>query len=224
MHRVAVIGLGRFGMELARSLGKSNIHVVAIDRTPQLINAVKDDVDAAVRLDSTDEMALASQELDKVDVAVVAIGENFEASLLTTVLLKKLGVSHIICRAQTTFHAEIFKQIGADEVIQPELHAGEHLARRLANPHLKDIFVLAEGYTIIELEAPATFHNQTLAELHLRAKYNVNLVAIRKRPAGDNLDEETIISVPRPDDVIEASDVLVVVGNNDALAQLPMSS
>ena len=134
MPKIAVIGLGRFGMELARQLGASGVQVIAIDRSPQLVNEVKDSVDIAVRLDSTDEHALASQEIDKVDVCVISIGENSESALLTTVLAKRMGVPKILCRAMTEFHAEIFRQIGADEVIQPEIQAGEHLARKLANP------------------------------------------------------------------------------------------
>ncbi len=101
MLKVAVIGLGRFGMTVARRLAASGVEVIAIDRTTQLVNEIKDEVDLAVRLDSTDRQALLSQEIDKVDVCVVSIGENFEASLLTTVLVRQLGVPKVVCRAQT---------------------------------------------------------------------------------------------------------------------------
>ncbi|MCH8829515.1 MAG: TrkA family potassium uptake protein, partial [Planctomycetes bacterium] len=145
MQKVAVIGLGRFGMVLARQLAASGVEVIAIDRSQNLVNEIKDDVDVAVRLDSTDESALRSQDVHKVDVCVVAVGENFEAALLTTVIARKIGVPRVICRAQTEFHKDIFHQIGADEVIQPETQAGEQLARKLANPHIKDFISLAEG-------------------------------------------------------------------------------
>ena len=222
--RVAVIGLGRFGMTLAKTLGNGGAEVVAIDSDPRLIDQVKDSVAAAVKLDSTDEAALRNQEVDRCDVAVVAIGENFEAALLTTVLLKRLKVPQIICRAQTSIHAEIYKQIGANEVIQPEMQAGQVLARQLASPHLEEIVPLAEGFSLIELRAPEIFLNKTLAGLNLRAKHHVNLVAIKRirqvAKGGRNVDQE-VVSVPSPNDVIQRGDVLVLVGDNEALNRLP---
>ncbi len=225
MVKIAVIGLGRFGMSLARNLQANGAQVFAIDRSTALINEIKDDVDLAVRIDSTDAAALNSQEIDKVDVCVVAIGENFEAALLTTVIIKNLGVPKIVCRAQTQFHAEIFRQIGADEVIQPEMQAGQHLARNLANPHVEDFITLADGYTLIELHAPKAFQEKTLQGLGLRTRYGVNLVAIKRVTSlqrdGETVEEEQIISVPKADDLIQAHDVLVLVGSDEALSRLP---
>jgi trk system potassium uptake protein TrkA len=231
LRRIAVIGLGRFGMALARNLARLGVQVIAADRNMQLVNEIKDDVDLAVRLDSTDRNALDAQDIDKVDVCVVSIGENFEASLLTTVILRKLGVPRIICRAQTTFHAEIFRQIGADEVIQPETSAGEQMARRLANPRLTDVIDVAEGYSIVEIEAPKSWWGIGLKDLELRTKFHVNLVAI-KRPTVDSAQEggdsesatltpPEIISVPRPDDLIQEGDLLMLIGSHDAIDKLP---
>ncbi|MCA9047100.1 MAG: TrkA family potassium uptake protein, partial [Planctomycetaceae bacterium] len=129
-QRIAVIGLGRFGMALARRLSIHGAEVIAIDSDEKLVDEIRDDVAMAVRLNSTEEAALRSQEVDRVDCVVIAIGENFEAALLTTVICKKnLKIPYVICRAQTQFHAEIFRQIGADEVIQPEQNAGDMLGR-----------------------------------------------------------------------------------------------
>lgn len=233
MRRIAVIGLGRFGMALARNLARLGAQVIAVDRNMQLVNEVKDDVDLAVRLDSTDRDALDAQDVDKVDICVISIGENFEASLLTTVILRKLGVPRIICRAQTEFHAEIFRQIGADDVIQPETSAGEQTARRLANSRLHDVIDLAEGYSLVETEAPRSWWGVGLKDLGLRTKFDVNLVAI-KRPSlssanetenGESSEEISappeIISVPRPDDLIMEGDLLMLVGSHDAIDHLP---
>jgi trk system potassium uptake protein TrkA len=230
LRRIAVIGLGRFGMALARNLARLGAQVIAVDRNMQLVNEIKDDVDLAVRLDSTDRDALDAQDIDKVDVCVVSIGENFEASLLTTVILRKLGVPRVMCRAQTSFHAEIFRQIGADEVIQPETSAGEQMARRLANPRLTDVIDLAEGYSMVETEAPESWWGIGLKDLELRTKFDVNLVAI-KRPtvssstdgddATENVAAPEIISVPRPDDLIQQGDLLMLVGSHDAIDKLP---
>ncbi len=231
MRRIAVIGLGRFGMALARNLARLGVQVIAADRNMQLVNEIKDDVDLAVRLDSTDRDALDAQDIDKVDVCVVSIGENFEASLLTTVILRKLGVPQIICRAQTTFHAEIFRQIGADEVIQPETSAGEQMARRLANPRLNDVIDIAEGYSIVEIEAPKSWWGTGLKDLGLRTKFDVNLVAIKRQavpPIEEGGESESaalplpeIISVPRPDDLIQEGDLLMLIGSHDAIDKLP---
>ncbi len=226
MQKVAVIGLGRFGTALARQLTASGAEVIAVDSDMSLVNEMRDEVAVAVKLDSTDQAALRGQEIDLVDVAVVAIGENFEAALLTTVILKKMGVPKIICRAQTAFHGEIFKQIGADEVIQPEIQAGERLGHSLANPQLEDLVTLADGYTLIELHAPKQFCGKSLQILELRKRYDVNLIAI-KRPfegaddVGNTIKKQNVIGVPRANDVIEPGDVLVVVGSNEALARLP---
>ena len=212
-------------MAVARRLATAGVQVIAIDRNQQLVNEVKDDVDLAVRLDATDKPALLSQDLDKVDACVVAIGENFEASLLTTVLVKQLGVPHIVCRAQTAIHAEIFKQIGATQVVQPEQESGAHTARQLASPQMVDFIPLAEDYTLIELKAPKAFQEKPLKLLGLREKYGVNLVVIRRTippPEGqEDALPTTTVRVPRPDDVIGPDDVLFLVGPNESLARLP---
>ncbi|MCA9108824.1 MAG: TrkA family potassium uptake protein [Planctomycetaceae bacterium] len=226
MHKIAVIGLGRFGIALARKLGESGVQVIAIDRAQQPVSEIKDHVDIAVRLDSTDRNALLSQDIDNVDVCVVAIGENFEASLLTTALVKQLGVPRIICRAQTALHAEIFRQIGAHQVVQPEQEAGAHTARRLANPRLADVIPLSADFSLVEFEAPREFHGQSVRNIGLRQKYNVNLVVLKRIVPADTIDGETSerrteIRVPGPDDMIEPNDILVLVGKNEALAHLP---
>ncbi len=224
MLKVAIIGLGRFGMALAKHLGVAGVEVIAVDRHPHLVNEVKDDVDIAVRLDSTDRHSLLAQDVDKVDVCVVSIGENFEAALLTTALVKQMGVPMVICRAQTQTHAEIFEKMGADKVIQPELEAGVNLARQLANPHLVDFIRLAEGFTLIEFQAPKEFHNKTIRNLELRNRFNVNLVVIKRADVeGANADEPPLsrVFVPEPDEVILKDDILVVVGSDVALSRLP---
>ena len=237
VQRVAVIGLGRFGTSLARRLSSHGAEVVAMDNEEQLVDEIASDVAIAVRLNSTDEAALRSQEVDRVDCAVIAIGENFEAALLTTVICKKnLKIPHVICRAQTEFHAEIFRQIGADEVIQPEQNAGEMLGRRLAHPRINDYITLAEGFTILEMVAPTKFVGKTVREINLRPTYQVNLIAIRRHAeatepktaeVGDSnlpapqVDTSKLISVPGPNDRIEATDVLLLAGSEESLAGLP---
>ncbi|MEW4526375.1 MAG: TrkA family potassium uptake protein [Maioricimonas sp. JB045] len=223
MQKIAVIGLGRFGTSLARRLASSGVSVIAIDRNGHLVAEIKDEVDVAVRLDSTDKAALLAQGIDKVDVCVVSIGENFEAALLTTVLVRQLEVPTVICRAQTTFHAQIFEQIGADRVIQPEQESGNNLARQLANPQLVDFIRLGEGFTLIEIRAPQEFQGKSLKSLALRTRYDVNLVVIKRTLPSEQPDAPPLdfFIVPKPDELIQPDDILVVVGPDDSLARLP---
>lgn len=235
MQRIAVIGLGRFGMNLARMLESQRVEVIAADANMRLVEDVKDDVTLAVCLDATDEDALVGHEIHRADVCVVAIGENFEASLLAATALKKLGAKTVIVRAQSANHAEIFRRLGADEIIQPETEAGRQLARRLANPHLEDLIELSDGYTLIELHAPAAFHGKTLEQLGLRTKYRVNLVAVKRHtsngaPAGQTAAPTSgkaatsggvTTYVPHAGYVIHPDDVLLLVGTDAALNNLP---
>lgn len=223
MQRIAVIGLGRFGMNLARLLESQHVEVIAADSDMRLVEQVKDDVTLAVCLDATDEEALAGHEIHRADVCVVAIGENFEASLLAASALKKLGAKNVIVRAQTATHAEIFRRLGADEIIQPETEASRQLARRLANPHLEDLIELSDGHTLIELKAPAAFHGKTLEQLGLRSKYRVNLVAIKRHGAAgpDGATAPVTTYVPHAGYVIHPDDLLLLVGTDAALNNLP---
>jgi trk system potassium uptake protein TrkA len=222
VQRIAVIGLGRFGTNLARFLAQNRIEVIAVDRNHRLVDEVKDDVTLAVALDGTDEDALASHEIHRSDVCVVAIGENFEASLLVATALKKMGAKYVIVRAQTSTHAEIFRRLGADEIIQPESEAGRYLARRLANPHLEDVIELSDGYALIELRAPAAFVGKSLEQLALRNKYRVNLVAVKRQTApGEGEGAQQTTYVPGANYSILADDVLLLVGTDAALNGLP---
>jgi trk/ktr system potassium uptake protein len=229
-QRIAVIGLGRFGMALARRLSKHGAEVIAIDSTASVVNDIKDDVAIAVCLDATDESALRSQEVDRVDACIVAIGENFEAALLTTVICKtKLELANVICRAQTGFHAQIFQQIGADEVVQPEQTAGDMLGRRLAHPQISDYVQLGDGFTIVEMRPPPAFVGRTVQDVNLRSEWSVNLIAIRRpiRVAPQEDDDSIpppsatrLIAVPGPRDQIEQSDLLVIAGTDESLSKL----
>jgi trk system potassium uptake protein len=222
MQRIAVIGLGRFGMNLARRLESQQVEVIAADTDMRLVEELKDEVTLAVCLDATDEEALTGHEIHRADVCVVAIGENFEASLLTATALKKLGARYVIVRAQSATHAEIFRRLGADEIIQPETEAGRQLARRLANPQLEDLIELSDGYTLIELRAPTAFHEKSLEQLGLRTKYRVNLVAVRRPSENNGAGESSSTTyVPHAGYVIRPGDVLLLVGTDAALNNLP---
>lgn len=222
MASYAVIGLGRFGRLVAELLASEGAEVIAIDINPVRVDSIKDKVTIAVRMDSTDEMALISQGIDKVDAIVVGIGEDFEANQLTTVLAKKIGVKKVITRARNPIQAKILGLIGADEVIRPEEETALRLAQRLSRPNIMAHMELAEGHSLVELAAPRRFHGSSLGEINMRKKYGVNLIAVKKRIPADNENgyEEKINDVPGADYIIQPEDILVLVGPDDKIGLL----
>jgi len=224
-RKFAILGLGRFGMMLAIALGKSDAEVIAIDTDRQLVEEARDDVTVAVRMDAADEKALRAQGVDKVDVAIVSIGESFEASVLATVNLKALGVKRIIARATSALRGRILEKVGADEVVYPEEEVASNLARKLTAPHIIDYIELAEGHSMVQIKAPPRFHGKSIGQIDLRKKFEVNLVAIKRVTVqtgknGEPVPEEHINDIPRPDDVIEKDDTLVLIGTDENLAKL----
>lgn len=225
MPKFAVIGLGRFGFHLAETLTQSGADVIAIDRDRDIIENARDRVTLAVRLDSTDENALRSQGIEDVDAVVVGIGDDFESSILTVALLRSMDVPRIICRAESERRGRILKQAGADVIVNPGAESAVRWAHRLMLPRLKDYFELGEGHSIIQIPAPAKFHHKTPAELELRQKYDVTLVAIKRvvciKDAAKKRETEThTITIPDSDTKLLPSDILVLVGSNESLNNL----
>ncbi len=225
MDRFAVIGLGRFGRRLARMLTEAGAEVIAIDSSADIVEAVRDEVTVAVALDATDERALLAQGIDKVDAAVVGIGTDFEATILTTVILKALGVPKVVSRAATTTRGEILRRVGADELVNPERESAYRWAHRLMGPNVIEQIPLAEGYSLIQVPVPAAWQGKSLTQLDVRRKHNVNIVAIRRQPAAEapaaELPARPTFSVPLPHDKLSAGDVLVVIGSDEDIAGLP---
>jgi len=226
MESFAVIGLGRFGMMLARTLAGAGREVIAIDTDRELVESIQNDVTVAVRLDATDERALRGQGVDKVDCAIVSIGETFEANTLATALLKSMDIKWVIARAATPIRQKILRLVGADQLISPEDESAVRLAQRLIAPNIISFLEIGEGVSMVQMQAPAKFHNKKLVELGLREKHAVNLVAIKKKvvtttKGGQEIIEEKILDIPKPTDVIEPDDILVLMGHDEALADLP---
>lgn len=226
MKTFAIIGLGRFGRRLATSLTEHGHEVIAVDTRQDLIEEARDEVALAVRLDATEAAALKAQNIDRVDAAIVTIGEHFEANALATATLKEIGVKQVISRAGTSIQAKILARIGADQVVSPEDESAVRLGRQLSNPNIMEFVELSEGHSLIQVKAPKPFHNKTLGQIDLRKKYNINLVAIKKQVStvkaqGEETTQEQVIDVPMADTVIRPDDILVLVGATDSLARLP---
>lgn len=211
--RFAVIGLGRFGSLLVRALSEEGMEVIAVDRNQHAVEAVKDYATVAVAFDSTNREALLEHGINEVDVAVVGIGENFEANLFTSLLLKKTGTARVIARAMTSLQADILRGIGVDEVVSPEEESARRLARTLSRPNLLDFIEIAAEHVIVQVKAPQRFAGKSILDLEIRRKYNVNLVAIKRHKGG-------IVGVPRAEDVIEENDVMVIVGREKDIARM----
>jgi trk system potassium uptake protein TrkA len=248
VRKYAVIGLGRFGSTLARQLGEYGAEVIAIDRDEARVSLVRDHVSVALCMDGTDERRLREQGVDKVDVAVVGMGESFEATQLTTVVLKRLGVGRVVVKSVDPLHEKIVLRLGADEVVSPEKDSARRLAQVLVSPRVVDYLELSEGFSLVQLSAPEKFCGKSLSELDVRRVYGVNIVAIKKRKEvsggagpgavgsaaagrsnsppegsadpGQPVYEERLLAVPRPTDLIEAGDVLVVIGADADISRL----
>lgn len=216
-ERFAVVGLGRFGKVLATQLAARQAEVIAIDTRAELIDEVRDAVTLAIRMDTTDPETVQNQGIDQVDCAIVAIGENFEASCLTVSVFKQLNPEmHVVARATSETRGKILKRIGADEIIFPERDSGERLARALAFPDLLDPDELAPGILEARIKAPAEFEGQSAADLALRQKYDITLVAIQ-RPTGSPQ-----IVIPQATTKIQRGDTLVLLGNAEQIERLSM--
>ena len=218
MQRFAVIGLGRFGSRLAINLAASRQEVIAIDINPRAVEELRDQVTLAVALDATDEASLRHQGIDKVDVAVVGLANDFEVSTLATVILKDLGVPRVIARAVTARGAEILRRIGADEVVNPEDESADRWAFRLTTPNFISQTELEPGYSIVEMRTPAQWVGKTLIDLQLRRKHEINVVAIKPSSLGSG--ENVRFQLPRPSDVLKENDMLVLMGDDTHLAEI----
>jgi len=208
----AVIGLGRFGSNLAGYLAKMGYEVLAVDENEERVQAVAHSVTHAVSANSTDEEAMRALGIRNFDVVVVAIGQDIQSSILTTLILKDLGVPSIIVKAQNELHGKVLHKIGADKVVFPERDMGLRVAHHLISPNILEHIELSPEYSIVEMKAPRVMVGRNLKELDIRAKYNCNVLAV-KRDGQMNI-------TPRADEPIEAEDVLVIVGRNDQLTKM----
>lgn len=224
MRSFAVIGLGRFGSKLAVALAMSGAEVIALDKDRDLVDLIHDQVSHAVRLDSTDEEALRSQGVHKVDVAIIGMGqESFEAAILTVMSLKQMGVPQVFARAESPVAGEVFLRIGAEDVIYPEIESAQRWAYKLIAPQITEKIDFAPGYSLARIQAPASFDGKTVMDLQLRQRYSVNLVLIKRGEASQARAPEkaAIITVPLPSTVVYEGDTLMVAGLDVDLVNLP---
>lgn len=209
MKSFIVIGLGRFGSEVARSLCRQGCEVLAIDISSELVQQVSDHVTQAVVGDARDQEVLRALDAKSFDCGIVAIGDSLGDSVLATMNLKELGVRYIVCKAHDDTHRQVLKKMGADRVVIPEKENAARLAKSLGSTNVLDYIELSEDYGIIETPAPAQWNGKSLIELNVRAKLGVNILAIKRNGS--------ITVSPAADYRILSGDILVVLGDTAAL-------
>ena len=207
-----IIGLGRFGSSVAKTLYALGHDVLAIDSNEDLVQEISDSVTHAVQMDATDENALRTLGLRNFDVAVVTIGANIQASVMATLLGKDMGIKYIIAKGNSDLHAKVLYKIGADRVILPEKDMGVRVAHNLVSSSILDYIELSPDYSIIEIESPKEWYGKSMKELSLRSKYGINVMAIKR-------NNEVNIS-PDADDVINKDDIVVAIGSAEDLTKL----
>lgn len=207
-----IIGLGRFGTSIAKTLYSLGNDVLAIDKDEDVVQDIADSVTHAVQLDATDENALRSLGIRNFDVAVVTIGDNIQSSVMATLLVKELGVKYIIAKGHNDLHAKVLYKIGADRVILPEKDMGVRVAHNLVSSNILDYIELSEDYSVMEIQVLDEWVGNSLNELKIRSKYGINVMAIKR---GDEVNLS-----PAADDTIEKNDIIVSIGSAEDLSRL----
>ena len=201
-----VIGLGRFGGSIVKELIELDADVMAIDISPERVDEFASIATQAVAADTTDESVLKSLGIRNFEHVVVAIGENIQASILTTLMLKEIGVKKITVKAQNDYHEKVLRKIGADQVVHPERDMGIRIANNMVSNNILDYLELSEEHSIAEIKANEKLVGFTLVDLDIRAKYGVNIVAIKRG--------KQILVSPQAIEKIVFEDVLIVIGSD----------
>ncbi len=207
-----VIGLGRFGFNVAKTLAEGGAEVIACDIDEEKVKQVSELVHQAFILDATDEKALRESGIANADMVIVSIGENIEASILVVVQLMELGVKEIIAKAVNPLHGRILERLGVSRVIHPERDMAIRLAHSLLMGGFIEEIPIAESYSIFEMKPPQRLHNKSLGELDLRRKYDITVLAIKRG--------ERFIVNPSAEELILPDDILVVLGRSEKIGVL----
>jgi len=217
MARYAVIGLGRFGMTVANILTESGMEVIAIDKNQDLVDEVSVRVTSSICMDSTDESALRSLNLNEADAVIIGIGSNIQESILTAGILRKIGVGIIYAKVENRLHGRILELIGVQNILLPEEIVGTQLAKTLISKNVREYISLSSGHVVMEMVAPRDFVGKDLQELSLPTKMGVNIIAIKYNSLtvtedGRNVVEQLINDMPGANDTVNEGDVLIMMG------------
>lgn len=212
MRQFVIIGCGRFGASVAKTLYKLGYEVMVVDKDINIIQEMSECVTHAIQADASDENALRALGIRNFDVAVITIGTNVQDSIMATLLVKELGVKTVITKAQSEIHGKVLKKIGADKVVFPERDMGVRVAHNLISSNILDVIELMPDYSIIEVVALKEWEDQTLIDLRLPKRLGVSIMAIK---TGDKIN-----ITPYAQDIIKKDDVVVLLGHNDNLKKI----
>lgn len=218
MKQFVVIGLGNFGSYLAKALYQKGHEVLAIDKNEKLVQSIMENVNQAAVADTTDKKILESLGVKKVDAAIVCIGSIMEASILTTLNLKDIGVQRIVAKSLSEVHSRLLYKVGATEVFFPEKDLALSLAERLHSPNILEYMPFLQDYGIVELSPPNSFLGKSLKELDLINKFGIQVIAIKE------LVPERLNMVPRGSFILKESDILIILGPKNSLEKIEESS
>jgi len=212
LKQFIVIGLGRFGSSIAKTLYNLGYDVLGIDNNEEIVQNIANSITHSVQADATDENTLKALGVRNFDVAIVSIGDDIQASILVTLILKEMGIKYVVGKAQNELHGKVLYKIGADRVIFPERDMGIRVAHNLVSSNILDYIELSPDFSIVEVNAIPEWINKTLRQLNMRTKYGLNVMAIKR-------NNEVMIS-PHADDMILENDILVVVGQKQDIEKL----
>ncbi|MEH7883689.1 TrkA family potassium uptake protein [Bacillus sp. JJ1609] len=207
----AVIGLGRFGMSIAKRLFDAGQEVLGVDLNEERVEDAEGCVTHAVIADTTESETLKSIGIRNFDCVIVAIGNDMQASILTTLLLKELKIRKVIAKALNKIHGQVLEKVGADWIVYPERDMGERVAHHLLSPNVMNFIELSQDYNLEEIKIPNSMSGRSLRDLDLRAKYNLSVIAV--------VNKGQIVISPSPDQVINKDDFLVVIGRREELSK-----
>jgi trk system potassium uptake protein TrkA len=212
--RFAVLGLGKFGFHVAKTLFEEGHEVVAIDQDRKIIREIDPHCTEAIVMDATDKESLQSLGLDEMASVIVSVGEKISNSILICLHLHEIGVKKILAKAMDDDHEKILKKVGATEVIRPEMAMAIRVAKGLSTPNILDFIPLAEDYNLLQVEPPRAFIGKTLRNLDLRARYHINIIAIKE------FIPENFILAPPADFTIKDSDLLIILGKSEDIRRI----
>lgn len=220
MRQFAVIGLGRFGSSVCQRLIEKGQQVLAVDIDEVKVQDVSEEVANAVCIDAADEKALKAVGIENVEVAVVAMGANLESSILITLILKELGVKEIVAKALSLEHKKILEKVGATRVVMPEKEMGVRLANSLISSGVLEYLDVSDEYGIAEVVPPSDFIGKSFQELDVRAKYGLNIIAVKRKvqrvdKKGKTSEVEKTNASPIASTIVRDGDILVVLGKNE---------
>ena len=215
MKQYVVVGLGRFGLSIAKTLYENGENVLVIDNDEDIIQEAVNSsiIENAITADATDPVVLKNLGINNFDVSFVCIGSNIQDSILVTLTLKELGIPRVLAKAMTEAHGRVLSKIGADEVIYPEVYMGNRIAMKEIEPNIVEHMKFTDNYILVEIKAPVSFFGKTLEKLALRKNYKVNIIAIKK----ENGEMEI---TPMGDTVIEKGDTMIVITDTKTSKEL----